>query len=117
MGPLVYPFAKGEALGFRQSIDGLADVTATAFIAGSTFRALDEQQMTAFIAAIGVGIGRAAALMTAGDDLAADAFAKAVVEYEILSFKFIFQPLFPDGIGIVDNAAFEMINVCKSLMQ
>src|SRR2546423_2526269 len=98
--------------------DGLqAGFAAAAFVPGGAAGALDEQQVTAFITAVGMCVGRQAALVTAGNDLLADAFPQAVVKYEILPLELVFQPLFLYGIGVMDDASFQVKDIIKSFMQ
>src|SRR5882757_11386133 len=103
---------------FRGQVEGVqAGLAATPLVFGGAGRTLNEQQMTGFIPAIGVGIGRLAALMATGNDLFGDALAQAIVEYKVLSFEFIFQPLLFYGIRIMDNSPFQVKYIFKALVQ
>src|ERR1700744_2632977 len=102
-------------LGKQQGIAAVG--TAAALIKHRAFGTLDKQQMAPVIAAIGMGSGRPAALMALRDDLAADPLAHPVVENKVLPLEFILQPLFPDGIGVMNDTALQVINVGESLVQ
>src|SRR5580658_9048257 len=95
----------------------LALSTAAAFVPRGAFGTLDEQQMTAFVSAIRMCIGRPAALMTSSNDLFGDPLPHPVVKNKIFAPEFVDQPLFPDRIGIVDDPALKVINIPEPLMQ
>lgn len=109
--------AKGLLFFDGQMDDLLAGLAATAIVFCSAFFALDEKEMTAFVAAIGMGVGGSAALVTAGDDLVADPLPHPVVKNEVLALEFIFEPLLFDRIGVMDDAAFEVEDIVESLVQ
>src|SRR6186713_226992 len=117
MGSFVGPLSDLFLFVGRKVSDILAFRAAAAFESGGAVRALDEEEVTAFIPAVGMGIGRLAALVTGGNDLSTDPFAQPVIEDEILSFKFIFQSFLLYGICIVDDAAFQVKDVGKALVQ
>ena len=50
--------------------------------------ALDEEQMTIVVGAIGVGIAGCAALVAAGNYVVGNALAKSLVEHEVLTPEF-----------------------------
>src|SRR5258708_38468393 len=95
----------------------LAGRAAASFIPGRTFLTLDKEQVTAFSAAIGVGIGRFAALVTAGDDLPADTFAEAIVKDKILALELVFQPFLLYHVRIVDDPPFQVEDIGKTLVK
>ena len=113
MGALIDAFAQLFLLVCGKMDDIQAIRAATAFIFRGTIFALNKQQMTAFIPAIGMGICRPAALMTAGDDVRADPFAQAVVENEVFAFEFILQPFLLYGISVVDDSSFQVKYIGK----
>lgn len=102
----------------RGQVDNcLAISTTAAFIVDGTFLTLDEQQVTAFITAIGMRIGGSAALMTSSDDLPADPLSHPVVKDKIFAPELVVQPLFPDCISIMNDPAFEMVDIREPLVQ
>ena len=117
MGALLYAFPPEAPFRVGQMHNRLAISTATAVIAGSAFDTLDEQQVTGLITAIGMRIGRAAALVTDRYNLAGYPLSHAIIKDEILAPELVDQPLFPDRIRIVNDPAFEMIDIRKPLMQ
>src|SRR5579859_6422820 len=94
-----------------------AGLAAAPFIPGCTVVALDEQEMACFIPAIGMGIGRAPALMATGDDLRADALPEPVVEYKVLALEFVLQPLVLYRICIMNDPALQVIYMLEPLMK
>src|SRR6185437_8590608 len=78
---------------------------------------LDKKQMTTRIPAIDMRVRRLPALMTPRDDLSRDALSHPVVKDKILPTELVFKALLLHGIGIVDDAALEMKDIAKSLMQ
>src|SRR6185312_7283429 len=90
---------------------------AAAIIFCSTFCALNKQQVASAVFAIGMGIGMLAALVAAGDYFPGNRFAQTVVEQKVLSAEFIFKSSFPHCIGIMDDTAFQVIHLLKSLVQ
>ena len=50
-------------------------------------------------------------------DIFRNTFAQAVIKHEVLSPELVFQPLFLYGIGIMDDAPFQVKDIGKSLME
>jgi len=82
-----------------------------------TIGALDEEEMAGVVGAVGVVITGLAALVAFGDDFVGDAFAKAFVEDEIFTDKFIGQAELLALAGIFDDAAFHHEHVVESFVQ
>ena len=78
--------------------------------------ALDKEQVTGRIGAIGMIIARLSALVASGDHLFADALTHALVEDKILAHKTIFQSLVLHLSGIFDDAALELMHLAEALM-
>src|SRR5258705_1071512 len=117
MGAVIDAFPPDFFLLLREMGGLLAGFAATAFIPGSAVGTLDKQEVTAFVTAVGMCVGRPAALVTTGNDLLADAFPQAVVEDEILPPELVFQPFFLYGIGVMDDASFQVKDIVKPFMQ
>src|ERR1700754_3368722 len=73
--------------------------------------------MTTLVPAVRMSVRRLAALVTAGDDLPADPFPQTIVKDKVLSPELVLQPLLPDGIGIIDDPPFQMIDIGKTLVK
>ncbi len=78
--------------------------------------ALDKQQMTRPVFAIPVRVAFLSALMAIADYITRYLFAEPIVKNKILAFKFIFQIFLFDLTSIFDNSAFEMKNLCKTVV-
>lgn len=88
---------------------------ATAVLLGAFF-ALNEEEVAHDVGAVDVGVAGLAALMAAGDDLVADALAQAFVKDKVFAAKLIWQPLLPGVVGILDDAAFQLIDLVKAFV-
>jgi len=99
-------------------VDGLlAGRAAAAVIPGGTVGALNKKEVAGLIAAVGMGVGGAAALVTAGNDLLADALSQAIVKDKVLAPELVFQSLFLYGVGIMDDASFQVKDVIETFME
>ena len=65
----------------------LAVGAAAAFIFGRAIVALNEEQVTTIVLAVGMGIAWLAADVAFGEDVIGDAFAQAFIEDEVLAFE------------------------------
>src|SRR5260221_14637235 len=92
-------------------------VAAASFISNGTFITLNKQKMTAIIFTIGMGISRFSALVAFCNNIFCDSFTQPVVKNKILSYKFTWKAFFLYLLRIVDNTAFEMKYIFKSIMQ
>ncbi len=78
--------------------------------------ALNKQQMTRPVFAVSVRVAFFVALMAIADYLVRDLFAEPTVKVKILAFKFIFQIFLFDLTSVFNNSAFEMKNLCKTVV-
>ena len=78
-----FPLRLGLTFFFGQMQELLALSRAAFFVLCSAVRALNEEQVTGFVAAIGMRIAACAALVTVADDLVGDALAQPLVKDEI----------------------------------
>ena len=92
-------------------------LAATAFKFIQTIFALNKQQMTSDVFAVAMRVRFLAALMAIANDFLRDLLAQTIIENEIFAFEFIFQILLFDLPHIFDNSAFEMKNLCKTVVQ
>ena len=87
----------------------LALPAAAAFISFPAFPALNKQQVAGFIGAVHMSICRLTTLVAFGNDLFSDPLPQPVVENKILSVEFSWQLFLLYLIGIINNAAFEVL--------
>src|SRR5438067_2334330 len=90
---------------------------AAAFKLLSAVGALNEEQVTAFIPAVGMIVGRGAALVAAGDHVAGNPLAEALIEDEILADEFQRQMLLARAARIFDDASLELEDIPKTVMK
>jgi hypothetical protein len=95
----------------------LAILAAATLILLTAIIALNKQQVTPIVYTIHMRIGRVTALVTAGNDIGRNALPQPVVENKILSDEPAVEALLLYLFGIIDNTAFEVKHMLKSMMQ
>ena len=73
--------------------------------------------MTGFIGTIDMDITGLSALMTMSDDILRDPLSQPIVEHKILSNEFALETLLFYLSCVVDDSAFQMVNMIKAFMQ
>ena len=98
-------------------MDGLlASGAAAALVLGGTGFTLYKKEVTSFIPAVGMCIGRLTTLVTAGDDIIRDTFSQPVIKYKIFSFEFIRKFFFLYHISILYDTTLEVKHILKAIM-
>src|SRR5262245_59580258 len=95
----------------------LALLAATPIVFPGTLITLNKQKMTAAIHAVGMRIGRLAALMTPGDNVFRDPLSQPLVEHKILPDELALQTLFLYLSCIVDDSSLEVKHVVEPVVQ
>ena len=113
----VDPFAELFLFGGGQLEYRIAFIAAAAVVLRGTVFALDEQQVTAVVLAVGMCIAGFAALVAVADDIVCNAFAEALIKYKVLAFEFVGDALLAGFVGIFDDTAFEVIYVLKTVVE
>lgn len=84
----IHIFPDSNPLILRQTNNVVALLRAATGVFLSTGGALNEKQMTIIVGAVGMGVARCTALVTAGNDVVGDALAETFVEHKILPPEF-----------------------------
>ena len=79
-------------------------------------RALNKEQVTAVIGAIGMVVARHAALMALRNNILGNPLTKTGIKHKVLTFKQNRKPLFPCLAGIFNDAALQVKNVFEPLL-
>ena len=69
--------------------------------------------MTGLVFTIHMGITRFTTLMALCNDVIRNTFASSMIEYEIFTYKFVFQILFLRLTNIFDDTTFQLVNIFK----
>jgi hypothetical protein len=92
----------------------LAIYRATSIVMFFAFIALDEQQVTIVVGAVGMFIAGFSALVATADHLAVYCFSQPVIENKILTNKFRRQLFFGYQPGIFDDTSVQLVYIFKS---
>jgi hypothetical protein len=95
----------------------LAFLTAATFILLAAAFALDKQQMASVVGTVCMIIGWVTTLVTTGNNIGRNTLPQPVVEHKVLSNELAVEPVFLYLFGIIDNAAFQVKNILKPMMQ
>lgn len=109
-------FAKCLLLIFREFHHCAARFRAAALVSLATGRALNEQKVAGSIGAVGMHIEGLATLVTVCDDIIRDTFYHPLIENEVFTDEFVFQPFLPDLSGIFYDSAFQLIYMGKAVV-